>query len=244
MARLRRHTEAWGEFVDVKINAPVLLSREVADPGLGVDRVLLGTTTDAYQPAEASYGLTRRLLEELAAADIAVSVLTKSDLVCRDLDVLQRSQRAEMGISLATLDDNVRRWLEPHASSVADRVAALKMAHDRGVRTFAFIGPIVPGITRIGETLEAVAPYTDTVWGETLRTHGEAWTSLARAAGVHSPDLSDCIRAAVADQAPWEAAVEEFQRTCRALGLAVAGVMTYPARRQGGSCAGHSLSGR
>jgi len=104
MKRFTAHKEEWGQFVDVRINAPQVLARQLrrAQPG----SVTLGTVTDAYQPLERQYRLTRGCLQALASYErFATTVLTKGALVLRDLDVLQQMMDVEVGFTITTLDE-------------------------------------------------------------------------------------------------------------------------------------------
>ncbi len=142
MKRFTGHAEPWGEFLDAKVNAVHLLRRQLrrAAPG----RVLLSSVTDPYQPAEKIHRLTRGCLEALLEFRFPVSVLTRSPLVLRDLDLLTRSRDVTVGLSIPTEDENVRRLIEPRAPPIPARVEALRALHAAGVSTYAFDGPLLP----------------------------------------------------------------------------------------------------
>ncbi len=143
MRRYSGHVEPWGDFVDVKVNAPEVLEKQVRRAKKGI--VWLSSVCDAYQPLEAKYKLTRRCLEVLAAADFPVTVQSKSALVLRDIDVFRRFKDIEVGFTVATNDDRISKLVEPGASPVSERIAALADLKAAGIRTYAFIGPILPG---------------------------------------------------------------------------------------------------
>lgn len=143
MRRYSGHEEPWGEFVDVKINAPKVLQKQVRRAKKGV--VWLSSVCDAYQPIEAEYKLTRQCLEILAEAEFPVAVQSKSVLLLRDIDIFQRFKDIEVGFSIATDDDQVGRLFEPGASLISERLAALSELKKAGVRTFVFAGPLLPG---------------------------------------------------------------------------------------------------
>lgn len=143
MRRYSGHEEPWGQFVDVKVNAPEVLEKQVRRARKGV--VWLSSVCDAYQPLEAKYKLTRRCLEVLAAAGFPVTVQSKSVLLLRDIDVFRRFKDIEVGFTIATEDDRVSRLVEPGASPVSERIAALADLKAAGIKTYAFIGPILPG---------------------------------------------------------------------------------------------------
>ncbi len=143
MRRYSGHVEPWGNFVDVKVNAPEVLEKQVRRAKKGI--VWLSSVCDAYQPLEAKYKLTRRCLEVLAAAEFPVTVQSKSALLLRDIDVFRRFKDIEVGFTVATNDDRVSKLVEPGASPVSERIAALADLKAAGIRTYAFIGPILPG---------------------------------------------------------------------------------------------------
>jgi DNA repair photolyase len=143
MKRFTGHKEPWGEFVDVKVNAPELLAREVLKKKKG--GVWISGVCDAYQPLERRYGLTRRCVEILVDNGWPVTVQTKSPLVLRDIDILKRAENAEVGFSIATADEKVRKMFEPHSPTIHRRVEALRELHDAGIRTFVMIAPLLPG---------------------------------------------------------------------------------------------------
>jgi DNA repair photolyase len=146
------HKEAWGDFVDVRVNAADLLRVEIKKKRRG--RVWVSGLCDPYQPLEKKYRLTRRCLEILADNKWPVSVQTRSPLVLRDLDILRRGMDFEVGLSITTADDTIRKLFEPVAPPVKDRINALEELHKSGIRTFAMIAPILPGAEDLPYTLK------------------------------------------------------------------------------------------
>ncbi len=157
MKRFSGHREPWGEFVDVKINAPDLLERELPRKRPGA--VWVSGVCDPYQPAEARYRLTRRCLELLVDADWPVRVQTRSPLVTRDVDLLARGADVEVGFSIPTADDEIRSLFEPRAPSIDSRLDALGTVHGAGIRTFAMVAPMLPGAEGLAELLAGSADY-------------------------------------------------------------------------------------
>lgn len=151
MKRFTGHREPWGAFVDVKVNAPELLAREIRRKPVG--RVWVSGVCDPYQAAEKRFRLTRRCLEILLENRWPVTVQTKSALVLRDIEILARFEDIEAGFSIATADETMRKLFEPGAAPVRDRVRALDVLHARGVRTYAMIAPILPGAEGLIEEL-------------------------------------------------------------------------------------------
>ena len=142
MKKYTGHTEAWGSFVDVKINAPEILQKQLKRARNG--RVMISSVTDAYQPIESKYRLTRQCLEALLQYQFPVNILTKSPLVLRDTDLIKKFKDIEVGITITTNDEEISRVFEPNAPSIMARMRALKALHDSRVKTYAFIGPVLP----------------------------------------------------------------------------------------------------
>lgn len=165
IARWKHPNEEWGTYLDVKINAPELLKRELGKlekklKTKNFGSVFLSSVTDPYVGMEAKYQLTRKCLEVLAnfGYDGTVAIQTKSPLVTRDIDVLKRLRRVTVGFTVTTLDDKVSRFLEVKAPTVSARLKALKELHNAGIPTYAFIGPILPHFinseTKINQLLD------------------------------------------------------------------------------------------
>ena len=142
MKRFTGHQEPWGEFVDVKVNAPQLLKKQLKRARRGI--VALSTVTDPYQPLEKTYKITRRCLEALLEDEFSVNILTRSSLCLRDIDLIKKFREIEVGFSVTTDDEDIRKIFEPHSPSIHSRVKALKTLHEGKVKTYAFIGPLLP----------------------------------------------------------------------------------------------------
>jgi DNA repair photolyase len=157
MKRFTGHKEKWGEFVDIKINAPELLAREIKRKRVG--RVWVSGVCDPYQAAEKKYKLTRRCLEVLRDNQWPVTIQTKSSLVLRDIEVLGRFKDIEVGFSITTADEKIRKLFEPGASPIKERIHALDVLHSRGIRTFAMIAPLLPGVEKLPGELAGAVDY-------------------------------------------------------------------------------------
>ena len=129
--------------------------------GARPDHIAIGTATDPYQPAEKEYGVTRACLEELAKREgLSVSIITKSNQIVRDIDVLQRiAERSNLGIdiTITTLRAGLTRLLEPRAPRPDLRLAAVKQLCEAGLAVGVSASPLIPGITDHAGDLEAVA---------------------------------------------------------------------------------------
>lgn len=158
MKRFTGHKEPWGSFVDVKVNAPEVLARQLRRAQKG--HVMLSSVTDAYQPLEARYRVTRKCLEQLLKKRFPVSILTKSPLVLRDIDLFKLFDDIEVGITISTDDEKMRKAFEPKAPPIEARIRALKKLHAEGIRTYVFIGPLLPmDPERLAEKIRPAAEY-------------------------------------------------------------------------------------
>ena len=128
--------------MDVKINAPEILQRQLKRARSG--RVMISSVTDAYQPIESKYRLTRQCLEAILQYQFPVDILTKSPLVLRDTDLIKKFKDIEVGITITTNDEKISRVFEPNAPSIIARIRTLKTLHDSRIKTYAFIGPVLP----------------------------------------------------------------------------------------------------
>jgi DNA repair photolyase len=141
--KFTNHTEPWGQFVDVRINAADLLHKEIKKKKVG--KVWVSGLCDCYQPLEAKYGVTRKCLEILAENNWPVSVQTRSPMVIRDIDIFKEAKNFEVGLTIPTADDGVRKIFEPSAPPIGERLRALDELHHSGIKTFAMIAPLLPG---------------------------------------------------------------------------------------------------
>ncbi len=132
----------WGTSVAVKRNAPTVLAREVKRMPRGL--VAISTATDPYQFVEGKYRITRHALEVLLRADWPVSMLSRSPLMLRDIDLFSRFRSIEVGMSVPTLDDRARALLEPWAPPVEARLRCLRTLADAGLTTFVSFSPAYP----------------------------------------------------------------------------------------------------
>jgi DNA repair photolyase len=226
MRRFTNHHEPWGEFVDVKANAGEVLRKELARvrrPGLA----LLGSVTDAYQPAERKYQITRALLAALVGTPFSVSTLTKSDLVLRDLDLWKQVKDGKVGLTITTLDEDARKRLEPGASSIARRLEALRVLHENGIANYVFIGPILPHFTDLRAIFEAVRGIVDSVWAEALNIRCGNWAMIEHTLQEHYPDLVDGYKATAQDGGYWEDTGKELSHLSAEFGIPLVGFFRH-----------------
>lgn len=149
----------WSSRIFVKANAPVVLRQELARPAWKRELVALGTATDPYQPIEGRYRITRRILEALRDFRTPVSIVTRSPLILRDLDVLtDMARRVEVTVcvSIATTDPDLARQIEPTVAPPAQRLRTVEALAASGVRTGVLLAPVLPALTDRREDLAAV----------------------------------------------------------------------------------------
>ena len=145
----------------VKLDAGPLVGRDLGMEKVQGEHIAIGTATDPYQPAEREFGATRAILEQMAARKgLSVSITTKSDLVLRDVDLLQRIAEhsgISVNLSITTLRTRLARMLEPRAPRPDLRMRAVQELRRAGIAAGVFAMPILPGITDRQEDLDALA---------------------------------------------------------------------------------------
>jgi len=144
----------WGEVVEAKINIVSKLERELAKASGGT--IGIGTVTDPYQPAEEDCRLTRSCLERIAHAGARPSILTKSDLILRDFDILSRMDDVEVGVSIGIYDESLASVLEPRAPSPKRRFGVLRSLSENGIDVYLMAAPIIPDLADSEESLRGL----------------------------------------------------------------------------------------
>ena len=186
MKRFTNHHEPWGEFLDIKIN-----SSELVKPrGQYSNKIILmSSVTDPYLPYERKYELTRKILKKLIAHQPTISILTKSDLVIRDIDILKQFKNVEIGISVSTMNDLLVKQLEPRASIPLRRFEAIRNCHEEGLKTYIFFSPIFPYITEIEEIMEKTVEYVDYFMFENLNIRPHNRNRIFKFIKENKPEL-------------------------------------------------------
>ena len=146
--------------VFVKTNLPEVLRKELAKPSWSKELVAIGTATDAYQPAEGQFRITRQAIEEFLAARNPISIVTKSTLIVRDADLLSELAifaHVRVYFTITTLDHDLWRSMEPGTPPPAKRLAAMKRLVDAGVPCGVLMAPLMPRLNDSVESIESVA---------------------------------------------------------------------------------------
>jgi DNA repair photolyase len=138
------HFSEWGNWVQVKINAPELIRNERAQ--VFGSRIFFSSATDPYQYLELKYRLTRRCLQELLLyRPSQLTLHTRSHLMLQDLDLLKSfGDGLRVGVSITTDDDAIRKKFEPRAPSISRRLQLIEKLHEAGIRVYASIAPLLP----------------------------------------------------------------------------------------------------
>ncbi|OGG08998.1 hypothetical protein A2154_00200 [Candidatus Gottesmanbacteria bacterium RBG_16_43_7] len=141
--------ENWGDYVDVKINAPEILKKELTQKlkkTKNIGSIFFSSVTDPYQPVEAQYQITYKCLKTLLKFSYEgnIGILTKSPLVLRDIDLFKKFKDIEVGLTITSTGDPISKFLETNAPSNPERLIALKRLNENGIKTYAFVGPLLP----------------------------------------------------------------------------------------------------
>ncbi len=185
----RKRDAAWGTYVDVKVNALAILERELTGELPG--RVLLGSTTEVYQPVEERYQLTRQILERLNRETIAVTIMTRSLLIERDIDLLKENRDAIVYFTLSPFSNAVQHVLEPGAPANEERMRVIERLIDAGITVHVYVNPIIPHVSEPKKIFDA---YKDRVQyidfeGINLAMIDPAQVVDALQKGGHEPEL-------------------------------------------------------
>lgn len=187
MKKYTNHDEEWGDFVDIKINAPEIIRKDLKNSR--GRSVFISSVTDAYQPIEGKYRITRKLLENLPK-DFSVYIQTKSSLVTRDIDILKRFKNASVGFTITFSDDRDRKNLEPFADKIQNRLDALKKIKDSGIGTTVFIGPVLPFISdkKLEQLFEKIS-FADEIMVDRLNIKSGNWFYVNKVIKQEYPEL-------------------------------------------------------
>ena len=229
MKRFSGHEEPWGQFLDIKVNAPNVLAKEVRRHKSSLFdqpiRVFMSSVCDGWQPAEKRYKLSRQCLQILADAGFSVGVLTKSALITRDFDILRASPACDLGCTLTTLDESLRLVIEPAASPTRERIAALERAVEEGIRAWAFLGPFMPGLSDTSEALTVLIRAVATVpvefiYVDKINPRPGVWNSVVQFLHRRHPELMPMYRQLFCDALAYEEYCAELGGRIRAIASA------------------------
>jgi len=182
MKRFTGYNEPLGSFVDVKINAPDLIPKDTNKyKGKSIN---ISSVTDSYQPIEGRYQLTRKILERLIPIQPNLDLITKSDLVVRDIDLFKQFKNCMVTLSFSITDEKLRKQIEILSSPPEQKMNALKELHKAKIPTALFISPIFPQITDWEKIINKTKSFVDEYWFENLNLYpsikGEIYSFLRK----------------------------------------------------------------
>ncbi|HNX10981.1 MAG TPA: radical SAM protein [bacterium] len=214
MKRFTGHLEPWGEFVDVKINALDLLPANLDK--YKNKSIIIGSVTDPYQPLEGKYQLTRQILEKLIPLQPPLDIITKSDLILRDIDLLKKFKHCTVSISVSFLDEKIKSRLEAGSISTSRRIEALKKLHSAGVRTVMFISPIFPEISDWRRLIELTKDFVSEYWFENLNLYPSIKNEVYKFLKGYNPDLVVKYNAIYFGRSDyWDKVQREIEQFCK-----------------------------
>jgi len=218
MQRFHPHEEAWGEFVDVKVNAPAIMAKQVRRFTAGT--VFTCSACDGWQAIEKHYELTQQCCKLLLDAGFSLRVLTKSELVLRDLDLF-RGRDVTLGVTITTTDERIAAMWEPRASSVEARKRILREAKAAGLRTTVMFGPLLPGFSDSPEEIRklfslAADADVDHIWADAMNPRPRVWPAVQEMLRRRRPDLVEHYRCVLFDPEGRREYVAELNKRIRA----------------------------
>lgn len=172
MKRFTNHPEAWGSFIDIKH-----CDKNIRSKKLEGKSVFLSSVTDCYNPYEEKYEITRNILYQLKDIKCSVTISTKSNLILRDMDLLRQFKDLTIAVSINTLNESFRSDMDL-ASTVEERISALKILSEQGFYTVVFISPIFPLLTDVRSIVERTSKFTSEYWFENLNLRGDYKKSI------------------------------------------------------------------
>ncbi len=191
----------WSEEILVHPDFEKRLREELQD--VRPQKIYLGYFTDPYQPCESDLRQTRTALELLREKGFSASLLTKSDMVLRDRDILKEMVDSNVSVSVAFDDHGVMRLFEGNTMETSRRIEVLRKLKESGVGTAALICPVIPGITKVFPLLEALVGKADRIWvyGLSVQDRSErSWRNVQAILETHFPDRKETVEGIVLDK--------------------------------------------
>lgn len=193
------------------------IERQLADELNDIEPqpIYMGWQTDPYQPCETEQAQTRKVLKLFLEKGHSASILTKSDLILRDLDLLTQMENGAASISVAFNDDRTRGLFEANTMATDKRIEALRQLKKAGVKTGALLCPVIPYITDAVQLIDNLVPYADVIWiyGLSIENPSDpSWLNLEPILNHHFADIKDQIEATVfsRDHGYWTQLREEL----------------------------------
>lgn len=202
----------WGSWVEIKENAPELARKHVKGS------VVMSSISDPYQPLEGKLKLTRRVLRYMDKRN-ELSILTKSPLILRDVDILKLFHRVEVGFTLNSFEGREKRLIEPLTPPQKSRINALKKLSDEEIKTYAFISPIIPHLTDVESIIRETRDLVDYYFFEVLNlsASGKEFEALLR------ENFEESYKVMTVEKKFWDF-VKELREMIQKLGVKTEGI--------------------
>lgn len=211
MIRFTNHKgDKWGQFLDIK----TFDINKIKPQKYNGKVILLSSVTDPYLPLEKKYQNTRKILEKLVSTEAEVSILTKSKLVTRDIDLFKEFKKIRVGISISTLDENFARVIERAASKPLDRLEAIKEISKAGIDTYTFISPFFPELTDYKAIIEEIRDNTNRFLFENLNFRPHNIPRIMKIIGEQYPELLPKYKEIQKDRTYWDILEYEIKNHC------------------------------
>ena len=208
--------EPWGEYLDVKEPTESLNLANIFRK-----RILLSSMTDPYNPYEKKAEITRGIIKQLIPAEAKLTIITKSALVTRDIDLFKRLPYVKVVLSFSSLDNNFRMLAEPYASSPEQKIAALRMLKDSGIAAGVFVAPLFPEITDAAGIIKEVAPFVNRITFDSLNLRRQNADSVLDFIQRIRPDIISLYEDIYIrkNRLYWEHLRKEIKEACIAAGV-------------------------
>ncbi|MFW9970822.1 MAG: radical SAM protein [Candidatus Odinarchaeota archaeon] len=211
MIRFTGHKgDKWGQFLDIK----TFDLNKIKPQRYNGKVILLSSVTDPYLPLEKKYQNTRKILEKLIGTEAEISILTKSKLVVRDIDLFKKFKNVNVGISLSTLDENFAKIIERAASKPLERLEAIKEISKAGIKTYTFISPYFPEITDYKAIIMKSKEYSNHFSFENLNFRPHNVPRIMKIIKEHYPELISKYKNIQRDQGYWDILETEIIDYC------------------------------
>jgi len=206
----------WGSWVVVKENVAKIVKNQSVK-----EKVYMSSVSDPYQAVEKELKLTRRVLESMNKKT-RLLILTKSNLILRDIDVFREFKDIEVGLTVNGFDGKLKKEIEPFSPSNERRIEALKALKENGIKTYAFISPIIPNLVDIGELIKETKDFVNFYWFEflNLKASGKEFKKWLRENYAESYDL-------ISDKTKAEKYVKEVVNAIKRAKIFVKGICVH-----------------
>ena len=216
MIRFTGHKgDKWGQFLDIKT-----FDFDKIKPHKYIGkRILLSSVTDPYLPLEKKYQNTRKILEKLIETTAEISILTKSKLVVRDIDLFKQFKNIRVGVSINTIDEEFSRIIECAASKPMARLDALKEIFEAGISTYVFVSPFFPEITDFKAIIEKSSDFTNKYSFENLNFRPHNIPRILRVIKEKYPKLISKYKEIQKDPSYWDEVESKIRYYCEHMNL-------------------------